>query len=431
VANYFSDAKQVLVGGVNSPVRAFKGVGGDPVFFKSAKGAYLYDIKGKKYIDYVNSWGANLLGHADSRITKAVKEQVDLGLSFGAPCELETKCARLLLSLITPSMDKVRFVNSGTEAVMSAIRLARGHTKKDKIIKFIGNYHGHADSLLVEAGSGALTLGVPSSPGVPEDIAKHTISADYNDLDGLDLIFEKYKDQIAAVIIEPIAGNMNFVMAKSNFLHHIRRLCDRDKALLIFDEVMTGFRVAPGGAQSIHNVTPDLMTFAKVIGGGMPVGALCGPSYIMNNLAPVGDVYQAGTLSGNPVAMSAGIAVLSAIAADELLYMRLNSKSEKLVNGITELAQKYSAPLWGDYLGGMFGLYFIDKSANNIDEITNFSQVMQSDKAYFQKFFHFMLDNGVYFAPSLFEAGFVSDAHTDEDIDHTLNLVEDFFKSNF
>ena len=428
--SHFLDARKVLVGGVNSPVRAFKGVGGDPVFFKSAKGAYLYDVKGKKYIDYVNSWGANLLGHADSRITKAVKEQVDLGLSFGAPCELETMCARLLLSLV-PNAEKVRFVNSGTEAVMSAIRLARGYTKKDKIIKFIGNYHGHADSLLVEAGSGALTLGVPSSPGVPKEIAKNTISADFNDPKSVENIFEKYKDQIAAVIVEPIAGNMNFVKAKKDFLLKIRSLCDKSKSLLIFDEVMTGFRVAKGGAQSLYEVYPDITTYAKVIGGGMPVGALCGKAKIMDKLAPVGDVYQAGTLSGNPVAMSAGIAVLSAIKDDNSLYKRLNSKSEKLVIGIKDLAKDYGVPFYGDYEGGMFGLYFLNKSAKNIEKITNFSEVMQSNKAYFQKFFHFMLDNGVYFAPSLFEAGFVSDAHTDEDINHTLNLVEDFFKSKF
>ena len=354
----FSEAKKYLVGGVNSPVRSFQAVGGEPIFIKSAKGAYLTDSDNNKYIDLVNSWGANLLGHADDRIISKVQAQIIHGLSYGTPCELETRCAELIISMI-PSMDKIRFVNSGTEAVMSALRLARGYTNRTKIIKFIGNYHGHSDSLLVEAGSGASTLGVPNSPGIVPALAQETISLDYNDEDALSDTFARYGDEIAAVICEPIAGNMNFVMAKTSFLRLMRKLCDDHKAILIFDEVMTGFRVAKGGAQSIYNITPDLTTFAKVIGGGMPVGAFGGKAEVMAHLAPEGPVYQAGTLSGNPVAMAAGIAVLSVIKEDKSLYDRLSDLSKRLVLGMRKLADKYNQGFYANYCGGMFGFSFL------------------------------------------------------------------------
>ena len=426
MSSLFSQAKKCLVGGVNSPVRSFQAVGGEPIFIKSAKGAYLTDSDNKKYIDLVNSWGANLLGHADDRIISAVQEQIKHGLSYGAPCELETKCAELILDLI-PSIEKIRFVNSGTEAVMSALRLARGYTKKNKIIKFIGNYHGHSDSLLVEAGSGASTLGVPNSPGIVPALAKETISLEYNDEDALINAFEKYGAEIACVICEPIAGNMNFVMAKKSFLSLMRKLCDKYKAILIFDEVMTGFRVAKGGAQSIYNITPDLTTFAKVIGGGMPVGAFGGKAEIMSYLAPEGPVYQAGTLSGNPVAMAAGIAVLSVIKSDNDLYNRLSSLSKKLVLGMRELADIYNQPFFANYCGGMFGFGFLKANNFNNLEILNFSDIKDCDSNKFNKFFHFMLNKGVYFAPSCFEAGFVSAAHTEDDINIILEKIEAFY----
>ena len=422
----FSEAKKYLFGGVNSPVRSFQAVGGDPIFMKSAKGAYITDSDNNKYIDLVNSWGANLLGHADDRIISAVQAQIIHGLSYGTPCELETKCAELIISMI-PSMDKIRFVNSGTEAVMSALRLARGYTNRSKIIKFIGNYHGHSDSLLVEAGSGASTLGVPNSPGREPALAQETISLDYNDEDALSDAFAKYGDEIAAVICEPIAGNMNFVMAKKSFLILMRKLCNDHKSVLIFDEVMTGFRVAKGGAQAIYNIEPDLTNFAKVIGGGMPVGAFGGKADIMAHLAPEGPVYQAGTLSGNPVAMAAGIAVLSVIKEDNNLYDRLSNLSKKLVLGMRELADKYNQNFYANYCGGMFGFSFLGKNNINNYEILNFSDIKACDSKRFNEFFHFMLDNGVYFAPSSFEAGFVSASHSEKDIDIILNKVESFY----
>ena len=431
----FHSAKQVLVGGVNSPVRSFAGVGGDPVFIRSAQGAYMTDINSKQYIDYVNSWGANLLGHADSRIVSAVQAAAENGLSFGAPTELETQCAKLLIDIVNNNcdrsaqpdskIDKVRFVSSGTEAVMTAIRLARGISKKDKIIKFAGNYHGHSDSLLVTAGSGALTLGVPSSPGVPKSIAEQTLSLPYNDLDALEQCFKDYGEQIAAVVIEPIAGNMNFVMAKKVFLQKLRQLCDQYNSILIFDEVMSGFRVAAGGAQSLYKIYPDLTTYAKVIGGGMPVGALAGPNKFMQHLAPEGEVYQAGTLSGNPIAMSAGIAVLSEIYANKNLYQDLEKKCASLVNGLIQIAKDAQVNLNGSYAGGMFGLYF-----SELEQLGSFDQVMQCDKNMFNKFFHHCLNEGVYFAPSAFEAGFVSAAHTQDDIDKTLEVARGFFNKN-
>lgn len=413
----FSRAQEIIPGGVNSPVRAFKGVGGTPVFIQKAQGAYIYDTDGKQYIDYVGSWGPMILGHNHPAILEAVLKTAENGLSFGAPTPSEIDLAELVCELV-PSIEMVRMVSSGTEATMTAIRLARGYTGRDKILKFEGCYHGHSDSLLVKAGSGALTLGQPSSPGVPEDFAKHTLTAEYNNLDSVKKLFEQCPDSIACVIIEPVAGNMNCVPPKAGFLQGLRELCDQYGALLIIDEVMTGFRVALAGAQSYYGVTPDLTTLGKVIGGGMPVGAVGGKKAIMQHLAPTGPVYQAGTLSGNPIAMAAGLACLNELkkAGNE---QQLAEKTAKLCEGLKAMAAKHNVPFVVNYVGGMFGIFFTDQK-----EVTSYADVMKCDTEKFKVFFHKMLDLGVYLAPSAFEAGFMSLAHTDEDIQKTLEAAD-------
>ncbi|MDG6896123.1 glutamate-1-semialdehyde 2,1-aminomutase [Volucribacter amazonae] len=416
----FQQAQRVIPGGVNSPVRAFTGVGGTPVFMQKAKGAYITDSDGNDYIDYVGSWGPMVLGHNHPAIIQAVKSAVENGLSFGAPTELEIQLAELVCELI-PSIDMVRMVSSGTEATMSAIRLARGYTQRDKIIKFEGCYHGHADSLLVKAGSGALTLGQPNSPGVPADFAKHTLTCSYNDLASVKQAFEQYPDEIACVIVEPVAGNMNCVLPQPDFLPGLRQLCDQYGAVFIIDEVMTGFRVALGGAQSHYNVTPDLTTLGKIIGGGMPVGAFGGKKEIMSHIAPLGGVYQAGTLSGNPIAMSAGLACLTELkkAGNQ---EKLAQLTEKLALGLKQLADKHKIPFSVNYVGGMFGLFFTDKA-----QITSYADVMSCDTERFKQFFHAMLAQGIYLAPSAFEAGFMSLAHTEQDIEKTLAAADKVF----
>lgn len=414
---FFSRAQQVIPGGVNSPVRAFKGVGGTPLFISKAKGAYIYDTDGKQYIDYIGSWGPMILGHNHPSILSAVIKTAENGLSFGAPTPLEIELAELVCQLI-PSIEMVRMVSSGTEATMSAIRLARGYTKRDKIIKFEGCYHGHSDSLLVKAGSGALTLGQPSSPGVPEDFAKHTITCEFNNLDSVKQAFEQYPNDIACLIIEPVAGNMNCIPPKSGFLQGLRKLCDQYGTVFIIDEVMTGFRVALAGAQSYYGVTPDLTTLGKVIGGGMPVGAFGGKKEIMQYIAPTGPVYQAGTLSGNPIAMAAGLACLNELkkAGNEQI---LADKTKRLAEGFKELADKHNIPLCVQYVGGMFGLFFTKQ-----EKIETYQEVMKCDVQAFNTFFHKMLEQGVYLAPSAFEAGFMSLAHSDEDIERTLQAAD-------
>ncbi|MFD0966328.1 glutamate-1-semialdehyde 2,1-aminomutase [Seminibacterium arietis] len=416
----FERAKMVIPGGVNSPVRAFKGVGGTPVFIESAKGAYIFDTDGKQYIDYVGSWGPMVLGHNHLAILSAVQKTAEKGLSFGAPTPLEIELAELVCKLI-PSIEMVRMVNSGTEATMSAIRLARGYTGRDKILKFEGCYHGHSDSLLVKAGSGALTLGQPSSPGVPEDFAKHTLTCEYNNLDSVKQAFEQYPNEIACVIIEPVAGNMNCVPPKAGFLQGIRELCDHYNTLFIIDEVMTGFRVALNGAQGYYGVTPDLTTLGKIIGGGMPVGAFGGKKEIMEYIAPTGPVYQAGTLSGNPIAMAAGLACLNELkkAGNQ---QRIADLTEKLALGLRNLADKHQVPFVVNYVGGMFGLFFTDQK-----EVSTYAQVMKCDSKKFNQFFHSMLAQGIYLAPSAFEAGFMSLAHSDKDIDRTLQAADQAF----
>lgn len=417
----FRQAQDYMPGGVNSPVRAFHGVGGDPLFFQAAKGAYLYDVDGNAYVDYVGSWGPMILGHAHPRVVSAVQKTAEQGLSFGAPCPLEIELAQLVRHLM-PNLQKIRLVSSGTEATMTAIRLARAATGRDKIIKFAGCYHGHSDSLLVNAGSGALTLGVPSSPGIPLATAQNTLVADFNDLDSVIQLFDDHPNEIAGIIVEPIAGNMNLIIPDESFLQGLRQLCTQHGAILIFDEVMTGFRVAPGGAQAIFQIVPDLTTLGKIIGGGMPVGALGGKAELMNLLAPVGPVYQAGTLSGNPVAMAAGIATLKEIQQPEF-YTQLATTTRKLVNGLTALARDHHIPLQGQSVGGMFGLYFTD-----IPLIDSFERVKQTSFSQFQAFFHHMLKHGVYFAPSAYEAGFVSSAHGTQELETTLKAADQFFK---
>lgn len=413
----FSRAQAVIPGGVNSPVRAFKGVGGTPVFIQKAQGAYIYDTDDKQYIDYVGSWGPMILGHNHPTILNAVLKAASNGLSFGAPTPSEIDLAELVCEIV-PSIEMVRMVSSGTEATMTAIRLARGYTGRDKILKFEGCYHGHSDSLLVKAGSGALTLGQPSSPGVPEDFAKHTLTAEYNNLDSVKKHFAEFPDSIACVIIEPVAGNMNCIPPKTGFLQGLRELCDQYGALLIIDEVMTGFRVALAGAQSYYGVTPDLTTLGKVIGGGMPVGAVGGQKAVMEYLAPTGPVYQAGTLSGNPIAMAAGLACLTELkkSGNE---QQLAEKTEKLCLGLKALAEKHHIPFVVNYVGGMFGIFFTEQK-----EVTSYAEVMKCDTEKFKVFFHKMLDLGVYLAPSAFEAGFMSLAHTDEDIAKTLEAAD-------
>ncbi|MCU7368155.1 glutamate-1-semialdehyde 2,1-aminomutase [Pantoea stewartii] len=416
----FAEAQRLIPGGVNSPVRAFTGVGGVPLFIEHADGACLYDADGKAYIDYVGSWGPMVLGHNNEGIRQAVIEAAQRGLSFGAPTEMEVTMAQLVCDLV-PSMEMVRMVNSGTEATMSAIRLARGFTGRDKIIKFEGCYHGHADHLLVKAGSGALTLGQPNSPGVPADFAKHTLTCTYNDLGSVRAAFEQYPAAVAAIIVEPVAGNMNCIPPQPDFLPGLRALCDEFGALLIIDEVMTGFRVALGGAQAHYNVKPDLTCLGKIIGGGMPVGAFGGRREVMSALAPTGPVYQAGTLSGNPVAMAAGYACLTQIAQPGM-HDRLNRLTEQLAQGLVEAARQENIPVVVNQVGGMFGLFFTDA-----DSVTCYKDVTQCDVERFKRFFHLMLEEGVYFAPSAFEAGFMSLAHTDEDIQHTIEAARRCF----
>ncbi len=413
----FTQAQSVIPGGVNSPVRAFKGVGGDPVFIDRAKGAYIWDTDNRRYIDYVGSWGPMILGHAHPEVIQVVKDTAEKGLSFGAPTPIETTMAERICEII-PSIDSVRMVSSGTEATMSAIRLARGFTGRDAIVKFEGCYHGHSDSLLVKAGSGALTLGVPSSPGVPASLAEHTITLTYNDIEQVRETFKARGDSIACIIVEPVAGNMNCIPPVAGFLEGLRDVCDEYGSVLIFDEVMTGFRTALGGAQSVYNIKPDLTTLGKVIGGGMPVGAFGGRRDIMEHIAPTGPVYQAGTLSGNPVAMAAGLKTLELIAEDGF-FTALNNKVNTLVNGILEKAAAHDIPMTQNIVGGMFGLFFTEA-----EQVTNFEQATQCDLKRFQAFFHGMLEQGIYMAPSAYEAGFVSTMHSDEDIQATIDAAD-------
>ena len=417
----FDEAKKRIPGGVNSPVRAFKAVSGTPLFINKASGPYLYDSEDKKYLDYVGSWGPMILGHAHPEIVKAVNDAAKCGLSFGAPTEIETQMANKICDLM-PSIEKIRMVNSGTEAAMSAIRLARGYTGRDIIIKFEGCYHGHTDSLLVKAGSGVLTFGVPTSPGVPKDLAKYTVTLTYNDIPQLQDTFEKIGNKVAAVIIEPIAGNMSLVPGNQEFLNTLRELCNKHQSVLIFDEVMTGFRVALGGAQSIFNITPDITILGKIIGGGMPVGAFGGKENIMNHIAPDGPIYQAGTLSGNPVAMSAGLATLNLISSKDF-FNALEYKTKILVDGITKSAEKIGVPLAMNYVGGMFGLFFTNEKT-----IDSFKKVISCNKEHYNIFFHGMLEEGIYLAPSSYEAGFVSSSHSDDDIKLTIDTAENIFK---
>lgn len=412
----YRDAQKYIPGGVNSPVRAFKQVGGAPIFFKKGEGAYIYDEAGKKYIDYVGSWGPMIVGHAHPEVIAAVVETAQNGLSFGAPTVSETTLAKKVLELV-PSMDQVRMVSSGTEATMSAIRLARGYTGRDKIVKFEGCYHGHSDSLLVKAGSGLLTFGEPSSPGVPADLTQHTIVIEFNNPTAVKEVFAQYGASIACVIIEPIAGNMNCIPPQPDFLGTIRECCDEYGSVFIIDEVMTGFRVGKHSAQGLYGVTPDLSTFGKVIGGGMPVGAFGGKKEIMDHLSPNGAVYQAGTLSGNPVAMAAGIKTLELISK-EGFYDDLAAKTDYLVKGIKAVFAKHNRPLSTNHVCGMFGLFFTD------GEVKTFSDATKSDIDFFQKFYHGLLEEGIYLAPSAFEAGFMSSAHSYADLDETISAMD-------
>ncbi len=413
----FKNAQKFIPGGVNSPVRAFRGVGGSPIFFKKGEGAYLIDVDDNRYVDYVGSWGPLILGHCHPQVIAAVSEALHNGMSFGAPTELEIKLAEKVISIM-PTLQKIRMVNSGTEATMTAIRLARGFTKKSKIIKFNGCYHGHSDSLLVKAGSGLLTLGIPASPGVLPGATEHTLTADFNDLEAVAKLFEQYPDDIAAIILEPIAGNMGLILPKDNFLQGLRELCDLYNSVLIFDEVMTGFRVALGGAQEVYGITPDLTTLGKVIGGGMPVGAIGGREEIMDCLAPVGGVYQAGTLSGNPIAMAAGLATLNEVSKPGF-YASLSAKTSTLIQSLSSVCEAHAVPFCGTSIGGMFGFCFSD-----IDKVQNMQDVANSDEALFKKFYHGMLGQGVYFAPSLYEAGFISSAHGDLELDFTKHAAD-------
>ena len=416
MSEQFQAAQQHIPGGVNSPVRAFKGVGGDPVFISRASGPYIYDTDGKEYVDYVGSWGPMILGHAHPEVIAAVKAAADYGLSFGAPTEIETEMADKVCELV-PSMELVRMVSSGTEATMSAIRLARGYTGRDKIIKFEGCYHGHADSLLVKAGSGALTLGTPSSPGVPASLAEHTVTLPYNDLETLTQAVDDIGDQVACVIIEPVAGNMNCIPPVEGYLEGLRDLCTQHSIVLIFDEVMTGFRIALGGAQAHYGIHPDLTTLGKVIGGGMPVGAFGGRREIMEHIAPLGPVYQAGTLSGNPIAMTAGLKTLELISAPGF-FDALSDKVEYMTNGVLAAAQAAGIPMTCNRVGGMFGLFFSENQVNS------FEQTTQCNIEQFKRFFHGMLEHGVYMAPSAYEAGFVSNTHMADDLDRTIEAAK-------
>lgn len=416
----FQRALDSIPGGVNSPVRAFNGVGGTPLFITKAQGAYTYDADGNQYIDYVGSWGPMIMGHNHPTIKQAVLNAVENGLSYGAPTETEILMAEKVKALV-PSIEKVRMVSSGTEATMSAIRLARGFTGRDKILKFEGCYHGHADSLLVKAGSGALTMGVPNSPGIPADFAQHTLTVSFNNLDEVKAIFAKYADDIACVIVEPVAGNMNCIPPVEGFLEGLRTVCDQYKSVLIFDEVMTGFRVALGGAQQYYNIMPDLTCLGKVIGGGMPVGAFGGKKEIMDFIAPVGPVYQAGTLSGNPIAMAAGLAALELLATPGL-HDELEAKSQHLCEGFEQAAKEAGIALTTNYAGGMYGFFFTEA-----EKVTSYQQATECDIERFKRFFHLMLEEGVYLAPSAFEAGFVSTMHGDEEIEQTIAAAKRVF----
>lgn len=416
----FEEAKDIIPGGVNSPVRAFNGVGGEPCFIEKADGPYIYDADGKQYIDYVGSWGPMILGHNHPAIKQAVIDAAQNGLSFGAPTALEITMAEKVREIV-PSMEKLRMVSSGTEATMSAIRLARGYTGRDKILKFEGCYHGHADSLLVKAGSGALTMGVPSSPGIPESFAQHTLTVSFNNIEEVKAIFEELGDEIACIIVEPVAGNMNCIPPVEGFLEGLREVCDQYGSVLIFDEVMTGFRVALGGAQAHYNITPDLTTLGKVIGGGMPVGAFGGKAEIMDYIAPVGPVYQAGTLSGNPIAMAAGLASLNELATGNK-HEALSKTTEKLAMGFKAAAERNGVSLSINYVGAMFGFFFTEE-----ETVTTYLQATQCDAEKFKRFFHLMLEEGVYLAPSAFEASFLSTAHTDAEIEATLAAADRCF----
>ena len=417
----FQAAQAHIPGGVNSPVRAFKGVGGTPIFFKKGEGAYLFDEDDQRYIDYVGSWGPMILGHANPVVIDAVRAMLDNGLGFGAPTAIETEMANKVCELM-PSIEMVRMVSSGTEATMSAIRLARGYTGRDKIVKFEGCYHGHSDSLLVKAGSGALTLGEPNSPGVPAALAEHTITLTYNDIDNVRAAFAEAGDQIACIIVEPVAGNMNCIAPKAGFLEGLREVCDQYGTVLIFDEVMTGFRVALGGAQAYYNVKPDLTTLGKVIGGGLPVGAFGGKREIMSHIAPLGPVYQAGTLSGNPLSMSAGLAMLNALSSDPSIYEQLEAKAELLTQGLEAVAAAHNIPFTTRFVGGMFGLFFTDQP-----EVNTYAEATACDTERFARFFQGMLKEGIYLAPSAYEAGFMSAATSAADIDATLAAADRVF----
>ncbi|HEX8577268.1 MAG TPA: glutamate-1-semialdehyde 2,1-aminomutase [Flavobacterium sp.] len=418
----FAEAEKVIPGGVNSPVRAFKAVGGTPIFVKSAKGAYLYDEDGNKLIDYINSWGPMILGHAYEPVVEAVINKAKLGTSFGMPTELETQIAALAIEMV-PGIDKIRFVNSGTEACMSAIRLARGFTKRDKIIKFAGCYHGHSDSFLIQAGSGAVTFGTPNSPGVTLGTAKDTLLANYNDLSSVRTLIEANKNEIAAIIVEPVAGNMGCIPPQEGFLRGLRELCTENRILLIFDEVMTGFRLAKGGVQELYNIQADIVTFGKVIGGGLPVGAFAGRAEIMNHLAPLGPVYQAGTLSGNPLAMAAGLAMLKALNEDNAIFSRLNQKTAYLATGMKKVLKENNVAFTINRVGSMVSVHFDE------NPVTDFKSAAKGDNITFKKFFHGLLQEGVYIAPSAYESWFITDALTYEDLDYTIEAVNKVSKT--
>ncbi|MEE4361834.1 MAG: glutamate-1-semialdehyde 2,1-aminomutase [Pseudomonadales bacterium] len=419
-AALFERAGHSIPGGVNSPVRAFRGVGGTPVFMARAEGPWLHDVDGNRYIDYIGSWGPMILGHGSSTVRDAVAHQLSEAVSFGAPTEIEIRMAEKVIELV-PSIDQVRMVNSGTEATMSAIRLARGFTGRDGIVKFAGCYHGHVDSLLVKAGSGALTLGVPDSPGVPADLARHTVNLPYNDIDAVNAYFAEHGDEIACVIVEPIAGNMNCIPPEPGFLEALRACCDAQGAVLIFDEVMTGFRVARGGAQALYGITPDMTTLGKIIGGGLPVGAFGGRAEIMQQIAPTGPVYQAGTLSRNPLAMAAGLAVLEVLETGAV-HERLAVLTDRLIDGARACAARHGIPFTTNHVCGMFGFFFTDA-----ERVTSFDAVQACDVDRFRRFFHAMLARGVYLAPSAYEAGFLSVTHDEAVIDATLAAMDEAF----
>ena len=413
----FAEAEKVIPGGVNSPVRAFKGVGGTPLFAKSAKGAYVFDEDGNRYIDYINSWGPMILGHAYQPVVDAVIEKAKLGTSFGMPTALETEIASLAVSMV-PNIDKIRFVSSGTEACMSAIRLARGFTNRDKIVKFAGCYHGHSDSFLIQAGSGASTFGTPNSPGVTQGTAKDTLLASYNDIENVKALFESNKNEIAAIIIEPVAGNMGCIPPSEGFLQALRTVCDEHDALLIFDEVMTGFRLAKGGVQELYNVNADIICFGKVIGGGLPVGAFAARNEIMNHLSPLGSVYQAGTLSGNPLAMAAGLAMLQSLNNDNDVFTRLADKTEYLHKGMEKVLTQNNMEFTINRVGSMISVHF-DKNP-----VYDFTTAKNGDNETFKKFFHGLLNEGIYIAPSAYETWFITDALSYEDLDFTIEAVD-------